>query len=239
MVAKRIFKELIIFFIQPIKEKYEFGSSINKIKFFLKTFVACLLIVIFLSIITALIRYKLEIAFKILDIPLSILLFINLLIIPLIEETAFRLPLKLSRINFSLSISIIIFIVVSLIFKVVVINYSDYLHERISISLASFVFVYTGTINRKIYNKFEKFWTKNYRGIFYSLLVLFVLRHLDNYIIDKNVLLFFPILALPQLVIGIFLSFIRIRIGFIFSVIFHGFINLFSFLPKIIMYYVS
>lgn len=239
MVVRDTFNELKFFLIHPVEEKPVFKFTINKIKFLFKTFFTCLLIVLLLSIITAFIRYNKGIAFKILDIPLSTLLFINILIIPLIEETAFRLPLKLSRISFSLSISLIIFIVVSLLFNVVVINYTDYLTERISICLVSFGIIYSLTLNTNIYNKINKLWENNYRSILYLLLVLFVLRHLDNYVIDKNVLLYFPMLALPQLVVGVFLSFIRIRLGFIFSVIFHGLINLFSFLPQIIIYYVS
>jgi len=60
---------------------------------------------------------------------------------------------------------------------------------------------------------------------FYSIAIIFGYIHLFNYEINTNVLLFSPILVAPQIFIGLVFGFIRVRLGFLWSVTLHSVYN--------------
>lgn len=66
---------------------------------------------------------------------------------------------------------------------------------------------------------------KNFRIAFYTSTFLFGYMHLFNYELTSNVLIFSPILVAPQLVIGWYLGFARIRFGLLWSIVLHGTYN--------------
>jgi len=229
--------EIRQFLISPDELKYTFNSSGAKIVKFIKLFgINLVLGFVILSTLTGLIRLNFEIHFKPIDISLINLWFANLLIIPVLEEVAFRLSLKLNIINLSLSVSVISFIVVSYVLRIDIINFNQNLLLRLAVALMGFVTTYLLLRNKRIFENITKVWKNSYKLIFYLFLFLFVIRHIDSYELNVITLLFLPMLLTPQLVSGIFLSFVRIRLGFIYSIVFHMFINVFSSLPQIIIY---
>ena len=68
------------------------------------------------------------------------------------------------------------------------------------------------------------------------LLILFALRHFDMYVIDWISVALLPVFVLPQLYEGIFLSFTRIRFGFLYAILLHMLINFTASIPNIVMY---
>jgi hypothetical protein len=64
-----------------------------------------------------------------------------------------------------------------------------------------------------------------FRIAFYVLAIVFGLVHLSNFPMTKNVLLFAPILVLPQILLGGYLGFIRVRFGLIWSIALHAAYN--------------
>lgn len=66
---------------------------------------------------------------------------------------------------------------------------------------------------------------KIFKIAFYVIAILFGYIHITNYNLNTNVLLFSPILVLPQIVLGAYLSFIRIKFGFLWGVALHAFYN--------------
>lgn len=66
---------------------------------------------------------------------------------------------------------------------------------------------------------------KNFKIAFYSFTIIFGLVHITNYSITENVILLAPILILPQLLVGSYFGFIRVRFGLIWSIALHGFYN--------------
>ncbi|QFG53234.1 CPBP family intramembrane glutamic endopeptidase [Chryseobacterium sp.] len=74
---------------------------------------------------------------------------------------------------------------------------------------------------------FSSFWQRNFKIIFYLVAVLFGLIHSLNFENEWNWLfiLLLPILILSQSVTGLFLGYIRLRLGFIWAVIFHACFN--------------
>ncbi|NVK52616.1 MAG: CPBP family intramembrane metalloprotease [Flavobacteriaceae bacterium] len=66
---------------------------------------------------------------------------------------------------------------------------------------------------------------KTFTIVFYSAALLFGYMHIFNYEINTNILLFSPILIAPQIIIGLYLGFIRIRFGLLWSIALHALYN--------------
>lgn len=230
--------ELFKYLKSPDRKLFIFDSLLQKQGAFMRAFGLCLLIVFVLSIFTAAIRIFGHIEFQPNDIPLVYFWAINILVIPLFEETTFRLPLIYSRGSLSLSGLFISYIIISYITGYSPIDAEGMAFRFcISVILAITLFLVLG---RKYFvRNVPLLWDNNGKLIFLLLLFAFTLRHLDNYVLTSTVLLFFPILLLPQLVNGIFFSFVRVRFGFVYSILFHTMINTAAFLPQMILHYAN
>ena len=64
-----------------------------------------------------------------------------------------------------------------------------------------------------------------FRVAFYTIAIIFGFIHITNYEISTNVLLLSPILVLPQILLGFYLGFIRIRFGLLWSIALHAIYN--------------
>ncbi len=125
--------------------------------------------------------------------PFEILLLITILV-PILEETIFRLFLKYKR-NF--------------LFRAI---------DRVS--------------NTPIA---KHFWVKYFHFFFYLSALIFAIVHIGNY--TNTGLLFYmlaPLLVIPQFIIGISLGYIRLKLGFVWSILFHGLYNLILMSPMLI-----
>lgn len=235
-----VLKEIKRYLITPDDAKYSFKSSGEKITRFIKLFGINLLIsFVILSTITGIIRLNFAINFKPIDVSLINLWFANLLIIPVLEEIAFRLSLKLSLLNLSLSASVISFMTAGYVLGVDIIDFNQKLLFQIAVAFIGFVTAYLFLRNKKIFENVNKVWRSNFKLIFYFFLFLFVIRHIDMYELNLVTILFLPLLLSPQLISGIFLSFVRMRFGFGYSLIFHVMINLIAFSPQIISHVIN
>ncbi|PCI35845.1 MAG: hypothetical protein COB60_01705 [Flavobacteriaceae bacterium] len=75
-------------------------------------------------------------------------------------------------------------------------------------------------------NWLQQFWKKHFHFFFYLSTLLFGLVHIGNY--DNSSMLFYivaPILVLPQLIVGLTLGFLRMKLGFLWGVLMHGLYN--------------
>ncbi|SNR16940.1 CPBP family intramembrane glutamic endopeptidase [Tenacibaculum jejuense] len=68
---------------------------------------------------------------------------------------------------------------------------------------------------------------KSFKFGFYIFAILFGLVHITNYTITTNVLLLLPVLVAPQIILGGYLGFIRIRFGLGWSILLHACYNAF------------
>ena len=66
---------------------------------------------------------------------------------------------------------------------------------------------------------------KPFKIVFYTLTILFGLIHISNFTMTKNVLLLTPILVLPQILLGGYLGFIRVRFDLGWSIALHACYN--------------
>lgn len=80
------------------------------------------------------------------------------------------------------------------------------------------------------------FKNKNYfRYIFYLSAILFALVHLLNFDFEEPIIWLAPLIVMPQFIAGIFMGFIRIKMGLIWSVLLHATFNGLLLSPFIIM----
>ncbi|MCF8347586.1 MAG: CPBP family intramembrane metalloprotease [Bacteroidales bacterium] len=219
--------------------KYRFNTHEEKVIAFLRVFLLYFSIVLFLSVITGVIRVVFNISFAPRSIDTPMFFIINVLLFPVLEETAFRLPLIYKRLNESLSVLIVSYYVTSVIFAGDVVNVDTQILLRIAFSIILATVVYFILLIKKVEQKVARFYDNYYKIVFYTLLLMFTLRHLDSYILSATVLLFSPLLLLPQLIGGIFFSFTRIRFGFVCAIILHMIINFIAFTPQLILLYAN
>jgi len=149
------------------------------------------------------------------------LLFLLMVFIgPALEEVFFRLFLKP---NFKNMFLLLIFFFTIAIFTILKRNMPILLFSFFAIFLLLFI------LSRpKNLFWFQRIVLKHFRWIFYISCFLFGAIHILNFE-QLNFRLFFaaPFIIFPQVVAGVFLGFIRMKYGIIYSILFHSFINLF------------
>jgi len=152
---------------------------------------------------------------------------------PFIEELIFRLPLRYKKANFIPLTVVLLFFAGTLSFKK--------LHLSLALSILLFVVVAAFLIfyifNRRMAENRDKFLSSNYHFFFYSVTVLFALVHISNFSYSVSLLLFAPIIVLPQFVAGFFIGYIRIKQGFIWGFFLHALHNAIFLLP--VLLYIS
>lgn len=147
---------------------------------------------------------------------LEILLLISIYA-PIVEELAFRLPLKFSKWNLiiaSISLSLI---------SLRIFLQLDYLYS-LGISFTIGVLIYF-IIQDKLIEFISTLWSKNKLGIFYSLLMIFSIFHLKNYEITIDLLIFSPFIMLPRILSGIVYSYVRLSSGILTAIVIHALNN--------------
>ena len=152
---------------------------------------------------------------------------------PFIEELIFRLPLRYKKANFIPLTVVILFFAGTLLFKK--------LHLSLALSIPLFV-VFTAfsifyIFNRRMAENRDKFLSSNYHYFFYSLTILFALIHISNFNYSVSLLLFAPIIVLPQFVAGFLFGLIRIKQGFIWGFFLHALHNAIFILPVLLFPY--
>jgi membrane protease YdiL (CAAX protease family) len=154
--------------------------------------------------------------------PLLVLGLAVVVIAPLLEELIFRLPLRFSAFNISLPLA----------FFVLFINVG---HVGLKFTLA----VAVGLLVRYLlHHRVDRatghaFYASYIGWIFYGSTVLFGALHIFNF--DAKTYFVAPLVVMPQMTAGLFLAFIRLRYGFWWSVLAHGFHNFCLLFPLILL----
>lgn len=134
-----------------------------------------------------------------------------ILIVPIIEEILFRLPLKISKLNFSISLIVLTILIL------IKYNFAQIWGLLIFLFiLISLIFFHT-----KFFPYLRDIWLKYYKIVFYLVTLIFGLIHISNYSFSSTILFLTPILILPQLLSGILLGYFRLKIGFGAAVFYH------------------
>ena len=143
---------------------------------------------------------------------LELLLF-YVLLAPLIEELAFRLGLKLSRTNAAISFGFqFIFILV----------YFEIWPEALSYRIFTIVFIISIFFIALKSGRFLTILDKHFNFFVYYNILFFGILHATNYTFSNyHHYLYVPILIIPQLFLGAYFSYARVRYNFGYSLLFH------------------
>jgi len=75
-----------------------------------------------------------------------------------------------------------------------------------------------------------------FRWIFYGFALAFGYIHIFNYELNTTILLLSPILVAPQIILGFFLGYIRVRFGLLYAILFHAVYNAILTVPSVLFY---
>ncbi|WP_299315960.1 hypothetical protein [uncultured Aquimarina sp.] len=167
--------------------------------------------------------------------PLVFLL-VGGVILPFIEEVAFRLSLRFKPIYLVLSSSVLCYyILTKFLFHTKISVIDESFSTRIVISIFLGVAFYLVINIKSVNEKLIKFWSVHFRNIYYISCIFFAWIHLSKYELNWYNILLLPILTLPQLMSALIYGYIRISFGFQYPLFFHMSNNLIgvglSFLP--------
>jgi membrane protease YdiL (CAAX protease family) len=154
--------------------------------------------------------------------PLLLLGLAVVVVAPLLEELIFRLPLRFSALNISLPLA----------FVVLFINVG---HAELQFVLAVAVgLLVRYLLHHRVDRVTGHAFYANYIGwLFYGSTLLFGALHIFNF--DAKTYFVAPLIVMPQITAGIFLAFIRLRYGFWWSVLTHGFHNFCLLFPLVLL----
>lgn len=220
------------------KPKYEAAevSGKEKLKTFFITFViniACTMVVV--GLLTLVDKFIFDfseshIAMEMFEnFPLWVVAVLGIIIAPFWEEAAFRLPLKYRKEVVNVLIALVITIAIILQYSGAQHTYSIITSVLLLIVLLLFIF-----FNRRVTRFTEYLWKNKFPFVFYFFTIAFALIHISNFKISTPVLLLLPVLILPQFVVGFFIGYIRVRLGFFWGVLFHAIHNAIFMLPALI-----
>ncbi|TYB76769.1 CPBP family intramembrane metalloprotease [Bizionia gelidisalsuginis] len=73
-----------------------------------------------------------------------------------------------------------------------------------------------------------------FKTAFYAFTLLFGFIHIFNYDLTLKILIFSPILVAPQLVLGVLLGFLRVKIGLVYAMVLHALFNASLIIPSLL-----
>lgn len=80
---------------------------------------------------------------------------------------------------------------------------------------------------------FSKYKT-SFKSIFYAFALVFGFIHIFNFELTPQIILLSPILVAPQICLGLFLGYLRVRLGLIYSIILHMTYNGILIIPSVL-----
>ncbi len=153
--------------------------------------------------------------------PLMLVL-VAVILLPLLEEIAFRLSLRFKPIYLSLTAAVFAYYITTKgVYSTNLSNVTDHFTIRILVAGLILISSYSIVSMPKVRHYLEGFWKANFRWVFYSLCLCFALVHLFNYDQTLWLILLFPLIILSKLIGALCYGFIRIQYGFIYSIGLH------------------
>ncbi len=149
-----------------------------------------------------------------------------IILVSIIEELIFRLPLRYTAINLSISVLLFaLFAIRSLLYRFRIFDLVTFTERWLwsavlALLIGSVVFVLLRTQpGRRI---ISRIWLHHFRSVLYFSCVAFGLVHVYNFTsITVASLLLAPLLVLPQVISGFIFAFARMRLGMIWCIVLH------------------
>ncbi len=204
------------------KELFQFvksGAYVKEcftVRKFLKILVSYFVFVIPVSIPLIIIRFLLPISDTVHDQRTFSGMYLLTVILwaPVLEELSFRLFLKPVKINLSVGITIL----VTGVLKTLFFKDSSHLYLLLSIPIAGGIYF--------LFTSVQTEFRTNVLTLIHGSTILFGFLHIYNYLeLEIWMLLAFPILTAPQILMGYISAFTRLKYGFVASIGFHMGVN--------------
>lgn len=223
------------FLTNPEKDILISGSGKRKLKLFMPIFLLEIMCILVSSVLIYLFARDLASQNKLMRtssfVPVWFSVVSIVFIIPIIEEGIFRFPLKLSERKV---LPYILFICACLIL-IVFINIKT---RPFALPICSFlaILLIFYFLNKESFNSLVlSAWKNHFAWIFFIFAACFGIAHISNYQLSTRVFLFFPLLILPQLIMGVLCGYVRLYLGFFWGYALHALHNLIIFLPVLIV----
>lgn len=160
--------------------------------------------------------------------PVLLVIFLAVVNAPITEELTFRLLLRFSHKKLAIAASFILLFILGLFIEEI------YIEVLLPLLIIFGLFVFF--LSRRFINKAkaEEFYRKNMRKIFYFSIFAFAVIHINNYFDLGPLILLIPIFVLPQFFAGLFLGYIRLNYGFMWTILTHAAYNLLTLIPFIL-----
>lgn len=146
---------------------------------------------------------------------------------PFVEELLFRLALRLEKLNVAVFFGVFIYFIFGgpiTKFDIYNIYYLYLILISLTVSVISYIYL---PLKNIIFLEQKKYWL-----IIFSI-VVFGLIHIYNIkILHWQLILFYPFFVLPQMIMGYFITILRLKYGFFWGLSLHILINATSFLLK-------
>lgn len=157
--------------------------------------------------------------------PLALLL-VGGIILPIFEETTFRLSLKFRPIYLALtSGTLTYYIMTKAVFKSRLSMVDDTFWYRVTAGVIMLLIVYVIASKSSIRQALQQFWRTQFKWIYYLSCISFAWLHIFNFELNVTNLLLLPILTLPQLFSATIAGYTRIAFGFKYPVLLHMITN--------------
>jgi|JI10StandDraft_1071094.scaffolds.fasta_scaffold361512_2 hypothetical protein len=158
-------------------------------------------------------------------------IYLNISLIPLIEELSTRYPLKKKLLGSSLFFSILFFVNSSI---------QSFLHFPIRVLVAFFIGFFFYIISKyPIIDRLTNTFYKHPLIVLYFFSFVFSVMHIFQFKITISLLPILPFLLIPYLIDGLMYSYVRLRFSTNHSVVLHILNNILASLPILITLYVT
>ena len=144
------------------------------------------------------------------------------IILPLLEETAFRLSLRFKPLYLAISISALSYYVLTkLVFSTKMSAVDESFLFRVGISLTIGLAVLPILNSKGVRERLIRFWNAHFPTIYYISCLVFAWIHITKYELSLTNVLLLPILTLPQLISALIYGYLRVAYGFQYPLLLH------------------
>lgn len=152
--------------------------------------------------------------------PFAVVFLLAAIVMPALEEFAFRLWLVYDPRYFLISLWLVALFLHSTLMQVG----GMYLGYGI-LAIASLITIWLLAFRDTAQKSLQSAYLYHYGWVFYGATTLFALLHLINFTPNLQIVLLAPLLVLPQLLLGLILGYLRVRLGMIWAIALHGLYN--------------
>ncbi len=231
------FKAFLNYILKPSDIETIDGTVLQKIKGTWTILVFKILLTIVFGTLVALIYNPVNIRVSRWNEEYSVvtIFFLSIMILPLLEEIAFRLSLKFKPMFLSLTLGVLGYsIATKAIYQTYLSNTDEHFISRLLIVFIIILISYPIVSHKTIRDRLEIFWQTNFKWIFYFLCITFAWLHILNYGVTLKHILLLPLITLPKLVSAITYGYIRMHYGFVYSLGLHMCWNGFGFIMSLL-----